>query len=111
MFNVNADQMAAACAAGWHADRLIFLTDISGVLDGAGSLQPELTARDCRRLIADGVATAGMQAKLNAATDALDQGVEQIAIAPGASAGVLARLFAGEPTGTRIVRAGAVCHD
>ena len=36
MYNVNADQMAAACAAGWRADRLIFLTDIAGVLDAAG---------------------------------------------------------------------------
>ena len=113
MYNVNADQMAAACAAGCRADRLFFLTDIEGVLDAAGTLQPALTAQDCRRLIAGGVATGGMQAKLNAATAALDQGVEQIGIAPGASPGVLARLFAGEPAGTRIVRAhqGAGSHD
>ena len=113
MYNVNADQMAAACAAGCRAERLFFLTDIEGVLDAAGSLQAALTAQDCRRLIADGVATGGMQAKLNAATTALDQGVEQIGIAPGASPGVLARLFAGEPAGTRIIRAhqGVGSHD
>jgi acetylglutamate kinase len=105
MYNVNADQMAAACAAGCRADRLFFLTDIEGVLDAAGTIQPTLTAHDCRRLIAGGVATGGMQAKLNAATAALDQGVEQVGIAAGASPGVLARLFAGESTGTRIVRA------
>ena len=113
MYNVNADQMAAACAAGCRAERLFFLTDIEGVLDAAGSLQAALTAQDCRRLIADGVATGGMQAKLHAATTALDQGVEQIGIAPGASPGVLARLFAGEPAGTRIIRAhqGVGSHD
>jgi acetylglutamate kinase len=97
--------MAAACAAGWRADRLIFLTDIAGVLDGAGKVQPVLTAEECSRLISDGVATGGMQAKLNAATAALDQGVAEIEIVPGALPGVLSRLFSGEPVGTRIARA------
>lgn len=105
MYNVNADQMAAACAAGWSADRLIFLTDIAGVLDAAGIVQPVLTAPECSRLIADGVAAGGMQAKLNAATAALDEGVAEIDIAPGALPGVLARLFEAEPVGTRIARA------
>ena len=107
MYNVNADQMAAACAAGWRADRLIFLTDIAGVLDTAGAVQPVLTAGHCSRLIAEGVATGGMHAKLNAATAALDEGVAEIDIAPGALPCVLARLFDGEPVGTRIARA----HD
>ena len=105
MYNVNADQMAAACAAGWRADRLIFLTDVAGVLDAAGKVQPILTAATCSRLIADGVATGGMQAKLNATTAALDQGVAEIDIAPGTLPDVLARLFNGEPVGTRIARA------
>jgi len=107
MYNVNADQMASACAAGWRADRLIFLTDIAGVLDAAGIVQAVLPAAECRRLIADGVATGGMEAKLNAATAALDQGVAQIDIAPGALLGVLARLLDREPVGTRIARSEA----
>lgn len=113
MYNVNADQMASACAAGWNAQRLIFLTDIEGVLDVAKRVQPALTAEDCERLIRDGVATGGMHAKLNAAAATLDQGVEQVEIAPGAAPKVLERLFAGESIGTRIVRARerAVCHD
>ena len=105
MYNVNADQMAAACAAGWRADRLIFLTDIAGVLDAAGKVQPILTAANCSQLIAEGVATGGMQAKLNAATAALDEGVTEIDIAPGVLPGVLAHLFDGELLGTRIARA------
>jgi acetylglutamate kinase len=105
MYNVNADQMAAACAAGWRADRLIFLTDIAGVLDAAGKVQPILTAAACSQLIAEGVATGGMQAKLNAATAALDEGVAEIDIAPGVLPGVLAHLFDGELQGTRIARA------
>ena len=113
MYNVNADQMASACASGWAADRLIFLTDIAGVLDGAKQVQSALSAIDCARLIQEGIATGGMQAKLNAAVAALEQGVEQIEIAPGAAPHILERLFAGEPMGTRIVRARerVVCHD
>ena len=36
-YNVNADQMAAACAVACHADTLIFLTDVPGVKDADGS--------------------------------------------------------------------------
>jgi acetylglutamate kinase len=113
MYNVNADQMAAACASAWRADRLIFLTDIAGVLDAAGQVQPVLSAGECQGLIAGGVATGGMQAKLNAAGTALEDGVDEIEIAPGASPDVLARLFDGELAGTKIVRAAQrlTSHD
>jgi acetylglutamate kinase len=113
MYNVNADQMAAACAAGWHADRLIFLTDIAGVLDAKGEVQPILTPRDCEALIAAGVATGGMQAKLTAATAALAQGIEEVLIAPGAAPRIIASLFAREPVGTRVARAAqrVTSHD
>ncbi len=103
MYNVNADQMAVACAGGFGAAQLIFLTDVDGVLDGSKRLCAELTAADCERLIADGVATGGMQAKLNAATSALRQGVGQVRIAPGAAADALSRALAGEPLGTRLI--------
>lgn len=103
MYNVNADQMAAACAAGFEARQLIFLTDVDGVLDGSKRLRAELTAADCERLIADGAATGGMQAKLNAAISALKQGVGQVRIAPGAAAGALTSLLQGEQLGTRLV--------
>ena len=105
IYNVNADQMAVACAAAFEADELIFLTDVQGVLDAARAVRPLLTARESRQLIADGVATGGMQAKLDAAISALEGGVGSVRIAPGASAGVLARLLAGEAIGTRIVLA------
>ena len=113
LYNVNADQMAAACAAGWRADRLIFLTDIAGVLDSAGAVQPALNTEQCKRLIAEGVATGGMEAKLNAATGALEQGVEEVEIAPGMFPDVLARVFTREPVGTRVVRAAerVTAHD
>ena len=103
MYNVNADQMAVACAAGFEVDQLVFLTDVDGVLDGAKRLCAELTAADCERLVAEGVAIGGMQAKLNAAILALGQGVNQVRIALGSAPDALSRVLAGEQLGTRLV--------
>lgn len=103
VYNVNADQMAVACAAALGAEQLIFLTDVDGVLDGAKQVRPLLTAAASRQLIADGIATGGMQAKLNAALSALECGVGQVRIAQGAVVNVLSRILAGEEPGTRMV--------
>jgi acetylglutamate kinase len=101
-YNVNGDQMAVACAAGYRADKLIFLTDVPGVLDAAGNRLPELSPADIDRLIAEGVAKGGMQAKLNAAASAIAQGIDGVYIVPGAEESVLTRVLAGEMIGTRI---------
>ncbi len=53
--------------------------------------------------IAEGVATGGMEAKLNAAVSALRPGVGQVRIAPGAAPEALSRVLAGEQLGTRLV--------
>jgi len=102
IYNVNADQMAVACAAGFGAKQLIFLTDVEGVLDASKQIRRTLTALQSRQLIADGIATGGMQAKLNAALAALAAGVEQVRIAPGAAENALARALAGEEIGTKM---------
>ena len=105
VYNVNADLMAVACAAAYQADSLLFLTDVDGVRGGDSQVLPRLTVAETEKLIADGVATGGMQAKLNAAREALEGGVGQVIIAPGAAPNVIARLLAGEPLGTRMVLA------
>ncbi len=105
IYNVNADQMAVACAAGFGARQLVFLTDVEGVLDSARRVQPVLTAAESERLISGGIATGGMQAKLRAALAALESGVQEVRIAPGAAENVLARLLDGAEIGTRIVLA------
>ena len=102
IYNVNADQMAVACAAGFGARQLVFLTDVEGVLDASKQLRRSLTAHESRQLIAEGAATGGMQAKLNAALAALEAGVEQVRIAPGAAENALARALAGEEIGTKM---------
>jgi acetylglutamate kinase len=103
VYNVNADQMAVACAAAIGAGELIFLTDVEGVLDASKRVRPVLTAVDSERLIAEGVATGGMQAKLDAAVAALRAGVGEVRIAFGAAPGVLTRILDGDCVGTRML--------
>jgi acetylglutamate kinase len=102
LYNVNADQMAVACAVAFGAEQLIFLTDVEGVLDAGKRPLPHLTMAGSESLIATGVATGGMLAKLNAAHSALRQGVAQVRICAGAANGVLERILAGEEPGTRL---------
>jgi acetylglutamate kinase len=104
VFNVNGDSMAVAVASGWAVDRLVFLTDVPGVLDADKKILPLLTAGQCDELIAKGVATGGMQAKLNAATSAVATGVREVRIVNGSHPNVLPEVFRGARIGTRIVR-------
>lgn len=106
-YNVNGDQMAVACAAGFRAERLIFLTDVPGVLDATGTRLPTLTLPAIEDLIATGVAKGGMQAKLNAAASAIEQGISDVFIVPGAMESVLDKVLSLEPVGTRILNGPA----
>jgi acetylglutamate kinase len=63
----------------------------------------ELTTGGAEKLIADGGATGGMQAKLNAARGALEGGVAQVTIAFGSAENVLARVLRGDSLGTRMI--------
>ena len=103
IYNVNADQMAVACAASARVDHLLFLTDVNGVMDKHQQVRSQLSDSECRRLIADGVATGGMLAKLTSALEALWAGVAQVHIVPGVVRDVIARVLDGEELGTRIV--------
>jgi acetylglutamate kinase len=103
VYNVNADQMAVACAAAFGARILLFLTDVPGVIGAGREVIPELTAAECDRLIAQGIATGGMQAKLNAASDAVRRGVGQVLIAPGAVPGIVRQVLENQLVGTRLV--------
>jgi acetylglutamate kinase len=107
IYNVNADQMAVACASSFGADRLLFLTDVDGVRDASGRVREQLTAEEALDLIRKQVATGGMQAKLEAAIDALRRGVQQVLIAPGGLAGVVVQILAKDTKtcpGTRLVQ-------
>ncbi len=97
VYNVNADQMAVACAAAFKADRLVFLTDVEGVLDEQGRLISRLTAAEAFNLIGAGVASGGMEAKLRAAADGVRNGIPEVRIVAGAQPNVLQDLLSGGP--------------
>jgi len=61
-----------------------------------------VTISDCQQLIASGVATGGMEAKLNSACDALLGGIGGVFIAPGAIPEAAAKLLGGDNIGTRV---------
>ena len=110
-FNVNADQMAVSVAASIHANQLLFLTDVDGVKGKEGAVLPEMSLERCRSLIESGVAAGGMRAKLEAASEAVRQGVSEVRIAPGGVAGVIRKLLDGSTLGTRLVaEMGAKSH-
>jgi acetylglutamate kinase len=92
-YNVNADQMASACAVACHADTLIFLTDVPGVKDAAGSVIPWLTTKQVPALIAESVIGGGMLPKLEACTNALKRGVGRVRILPAAQAQLLPQFY------------------
>jgi acetylglutamate kinase len=103
IFNVNADQMAVALASSFRVNKLLFLTDVDGVRDGGGVTRETLTAAEARGLIDEGLATGGMQAKLEAAMLAMHAGVAEVLIAPGAKPNVVRLLLSGSRIGTRLV--------
>jgi acetylglutamate kinase len=104
-YNVNADTFAGAIAGALKAKRLLLLTDVPGVLDKSGTLIPELSVDQARRLIADGTISGGMIPKVETCIYALDQGVEGVVILDGkVPHAVLLELFTDHGSGTLIHR-------
>ena len=101
LLNVNADTVAGQVAAALNADRLVFLTDVEGVLDSSRRLIPRLTLRQTRGLLGSNIVAGGMVPKLEACITALDGGgVAQIV--DGRRAHALVDLLSGEAMGTRV---------
>ncbi|WP_332718135.1 acetylglutamate kinase [Pelagibacterium mangrovi] len=104
-YNINADTFAGAIAGAVFAKRLLFLTDVPGVLDKNGELIPELSVREAQQLIADGTISGGMIPKVETCIEALDRGVEGVVIVNGKTAhSVLLELFTEHGAGTLMVR-------
>ena len=104
-YNVNADEMAAACAAACKADALIFLTDVPGVKDASGSVIPWLSTKEASQLAAGAIVSGGMLPKLDACQQALRRGVGRVRILPAAEAEMLAQFyFAKLAVGTEVTR-------
>jgi acetylglutamate kinase len=108
-FNINADTVAAAIAGALHATRLLFLTDVPGVLDADRRLIPRLTTTEARRAIEDGIITDGMIPKVENCIDAVRHGVQGAVILDGrVPHACLLELFTEAGPGTIIVRGPAM---
>jgi acetylglutamate kinase len=82
-YNINADVVAAKLATVLKAEKLMMLTNISGVLNKAGELLTDLTARQIDELFADGTLSGGMLPKIAGALDAAKSGVNSVHIIDG----------------------------
>ena len=102
--NINADLVAAHLAGALKAEKLIFLSNVSGICRQDGSLISELTETEARQLIADGIISVGMIPKVAACLDALST-VSCVHIVDGGEPYVLLReLLTDQGAGTMIVR-------
>jgi acetylglutamate kinase len=92
-YNINADEMASACAVATKADALVFLTDVPGVKGADGNVMRWLSLKQIPELEAQAVVSGGMLPKLNACKEALTHGVKRVRILPAESASVLPDLL------------------
>jgi acetylglutamate kinase len=92
-YNINADQMASACAVACHANALIFLTDVSGVKDADGLVIRWLNLGMAAALTQRAVIAGGMLPKLQACKDALLHGVNRVRILPAAEVEALPEFY------------------
>ena len=107
-YNINADTAAIAIAKKLGAEKLIFLTDVAGVLTDVAdpaSLVSRLSATKAQLLIADGVISGGMIPKVEACLDALSSDVKSAHILDGRIAHVvLLELLTDSGVGTMLTR-------
>ena len=82
-YNINADLVAGKMAEILHAEKLVMMTNIPGVMDKSGTLLTDLTAREIDGLFADGTISGGMLPKISSALDAAKSGVNSVHIIDG----------------------------
>ena len=104
--NVNGDTAAGAIAASLDADRLLLLTDVTGVMNAEGDVVTEITPEQIRQLTKDGVIADGMVPKTETALTAIDGGVRAVVILDGRTPNAcLLELFTEHGAGSLIRKA------
>jgi len=88
-YNINADEMAAACAIACRADALVFLTDVPGVRGANGAVLRWLSIDQIAEMAKSAIISGGMLPKLGACREALLNGVKRVRILPAEAAGSL----------------------
>jgi acetylglutamate kinase len=103
VLNINADPTAGDLAAAVGAARLVFLTNVAGILDASGEVIPSLSAAEAESLEKSGVISGGMIPKLNACLKALKAGAVA-RIIDGRQPHALRQEYEGQGGGTTIYR-------
>ncbi len=107
-YNINADLVAGKLAETLRAEKLVLMTNITGVLDQAGNLLTGLTASQIDGLFADGTIHGGMLPKIGSALDAVRNGVQSSHIIDGrVDHALLLEVLTNEGVGT-MIRADAI---
>ncbi|HAH21963.1 MAG: acetylglutamate kinase [Omnitrophica WOR_2 bacterium GWF2_43_52] len=108
MYNINADDAASAIASGLHAEKLVVLTNVKGIMrsvNDPGSFLSTLTIDEARGLIEEKVVQEGMIPKVKACISALEGGVNKThMIDARIPHGLLLEVFTNEGVGTEIVK-------
>ncbi len=81
--NINADEAACAIAVSMKAQRLVYLTDVPGILNAKGKRIPRITVGESKGLGRKGIITGGMIPKLASAVSAIQRGVHEVDILQG----------------------------
>jgi acetylglutamate kinase len=101
-YNINADVAAGEIASACGAERLIFLTDVAGILDDKGNLLSEVKAADLEAQLGKSI-KGGMHVKARSVLDALAGGVRAVHIVDGRTPhSVVAELFTDHGVGTLV---------
>ena len=104
-YNINADLVAGKLAQSLEAEKLMLLTNTSGLLDREGELIPSLDVKQVEALVADGTIAGGMLPKVRCALDAVQGGVRTAQIVDGrVEHAVLLEVFTNAGMGTFISR-------
>lgn len=101
--NINADTVAGAVASAVQAEKLVLMTDTTGVLDKEGKLITSLTADDVRRLISDDTIAGGMIPKVECAVESVRTGTKKAHIVDGrVQHALLLEVFTDQGVGSEI---------
>jgi acetylglutamate kinase len=107
-YNINADYAASAIAGALHAQKLVFLTDVEGILrdkDDPDSIFRRLTLSETESYISDGTISGGMIPKAQCCMDGIRQGVQSVHILDGRIPhSLLLEIFTNEGIGTMMTR-------
>ena len=112
VYNINADVAACKVAEAIHARKLVFLSDVPGILadrEDENSVIPTICTTDIPELIRTQVLSGGMLPKINSCVEALDSGINKVQLIDGRlKHTLLLEIFTDRGVGTQIVRPDSV---